>query len=75
MTATPERSSSRKTLVVASTDGNKETHCVVNGKKVIVGVNASIPRKERAGHRSRQNFLGKGCEIHQAAVPAAPALP
>ena len=34
-----------KTLVVASTYGNKETYCVVDGKKVIVGVNAYIPKK------------------------------
>lgn len=41
----PERSASGKTLVVASTHGNKETDCVVQGKKVIVGVNAYIPVK------------------------------
>ena len=40
----PERSASGKTLVVASTRGNKETECVVNGKKVIVGVNAYIEK-------------------------------
>jgi hypothetical protein len=40
--ATP---SSGKTLMVASTYGNKETDCVVDGKKVIVGVNAYIPKK------------------------------
>jgi hypothetical protein len=45
MNATPEKSSSGKTLVVASTYGNKETDCVVDGKKVIVGVNAYIPKK------------------------------
>jgi hypothetical protein len=32
-------------LVVASTYGNKETDCVVDGKRVIVGVNAYIPKK------------------------------
>jgi len=31
--------------VVASTHGNKETDCVVDGKKVTVGVNAYIPLK------------------------------
>jgi hypothetical protein len=31
--------------MVASTYGNKETDCVVDGKKVIVGVNAYIPKK------------------------------
>lgn len=40
----PERSTSGKTLVVASTRGNKETDCLVNGKKVIVGVNAYIEK-------------------------------
>jgi hypothetical protein len=45
MNAKPEKSSSGKTLVVASTYGNKETDCVVDGKKVIVGVNAYIPKK------------------------------
>ncbi len=41
----PERSASGKTLVVASTRGNKETDCVVQGKKVVVGLNAYIPIK------------------------------
>ena len=45
MTAKPEKSASGKTLVVASTYGNKETECVVDGKKVVVGVNAYIPKK------------------------------
>jgi hypothetical protein len=45
LNAKPEKSASGKTLVVASTYGNKETDCVVDGKKVIVGVNASIPKK------------------------------
>lgn len=45
MNAKPERSASGTTLVVASTHGNKETDCVVDGKKLIVGVNASIPKK------------------------------
>jgi len=45
MNAKPETSSSGKTLVVASTYGNKETDCVVDGKKVIVGVNAYISKK------------------------------
>ncbi|MCE9604326.1 MAG: hypothetical protein K8U03_05410 [Planctomycetia bacterium] len=40
----PERSASGKTMVVASTRGNKETECVVNGKKVVVGVNAYIEK-------------------------------
>jgi len=31
--------------VVASTYGNKEIDCVVDGKKVIVGVNAYIQKK------------------------------
>jgi hypothetical protein len=41
----PERSASGKTLVVASTRGNRETDCVVQGKKVVVGLNAYIPIK------------------------------
>lgn len=41
----PERSTSGKTLVVASTHGNKETEIVVQGKKVVIGVNAYIPIK------------------------------
>jgi hypothetical protein len=45
MNEKPERSASGKTLVVASTHGNKETECVVQGKKVIVGLNAYIPVK------------------------------
>jgi len=45
LNAKPEKSASGKTLVAASTYGNKETDCVVDGKKVIVGVNASIPKK------------------------------
>lgn len=38
----PERSSSGKTLVVASSHGNQVTDVEVQGKKVIVGVNAYI---------------------------------
>ncbi len=45
MNEKPEKSASGKTLVVASTHGNKETDCVVQGKKVIVGLNAYIPIK------------------------------
>ena len=45
MSTKPELSASGKTLVVASTRGNKETDCVVQGKKVVVGVNAYIPVK------------------------------
>jgi hypothetical protein len=45
MNAKPEKSSGGKTLVVASTYGNKETDCEVDGKKLIVVVNAHIPKK------------------------------
>jgi hypothetical protein len=45
MNAKPEKSASGKTLVVASTYGNQKTDCVVDGKNVIVGVNAYIPKK------------------------------
>jgi len=40
MNKTPTLSSTGKTLVVASSKGNKETEVKVNGKNVIVGVNA-----------------------------------
>ena len=36
-------------LVVASTCGKNETDCVVNGTRVIMVVNASIPKKEGEG--------------------------
>ena len=39
---TPTPSTSGKTLVVASTHGNKETTAMVNGKPITVGVNAYI---------------------------------
>lgn len=39
---TPTRSSSGKTLVVASSHGNKQTEVEIDGKPVIVGVNAYI---------------------------------
>ncbi len=45
MNAKLEKSSSGTTLVVASTYGNKETDCMVDGKKIIVGVNDYIPKK------------------------------
>jgi len=36
----PQPSASGKTLVVASTRGNKETSAQVNGKPVYIGLNA-----------------------------------
>lgn len=42
MNAQPQSSASGKTLVVASSHGNKATACVVQGKPVIIGVNAYI---------------------------------
>ena len=39
---TPTRSASGKTMVVASTRGNKTTGATVDGKPVIVGLNAYI---------------------------------
>ena len=45
MSDKPERSASGKTLVVASTRGNLQTDCVVQGKNVVVGINAYIPLK------------------------------
>jgi hypothetical protein len=40
----PSPSASGKTLVVASSHGNKRTEASVNGKAVTVGVNAYIDR-------------------------------
>lgn len=40
----PEPSASGKTLVVASSHGNQETEAEVNGKKVIIGLNAYIQK-------------------------------
>jgi hypothetical protein len=42
MNAKPVPSSTGKTLVVASSHGNKQTEVEVQGKPVIVGVNAYI---------------------------------
>lgn len=41
---TPVSSASGKTLVVASSHGNKQTEAKVNGKSVTVGVNAYIAK-------------------------------
>jgi hypothetical protein len=40
----PVPSSSGKTLVIASTHGNKTTEAQVNGKNVVIGLNAYIPK-------------------------------
>jgi len=42
MNPTPVRSATGKTMVVASTHGNKETEVEVQGKPMFVGVNAYI---------------------------------
>ena len=42
MNPKPVRSASGKTLVVASSHGNKETEVQVQGKPVFVGVNAYV---------------------------------
>jgi len=42
---TPVVSSTGKTLVIASSHGNKQTEAKVNGQPVIVGVNAYIHRQ------------------------------
>ena len=42
MNAKPTPSSTGKTLVVASSHGNKQTDLEVQGKPVVVGVNAYI---------------------------------
>jgi len=39
---TPVRSASGKTLVVASSHGNKRTGATIHGQPVIVGVNAYL---------------------------------
>jgi hypothetical protein len=39
---TPTPSASGKTLVVASTHGNKETDVMIDGKPIIIGLNAYI---------------------------------
>lgn len=41
---TPWPSASGKTLVVASSQGNKATTAIVDGKPIIVGVNAYIAK-------------------------------
>ena len=38
----PTPSASGKTLVVATTHGNMSTECMIDGKPVIVGLNAYI---------------------------------
>lgn len=44
MNPTPTRSATGKTLVVASSHGNKQTELEIEGKPVFVGVNAYIHR-------------------------------
>jgi hypothetical protein len=44
MNPKPALSATGKTLVVASSHGNKQTEVVIDGKPVIVGVNAYIGR-------------------------------
>jgi len=40
----PTPSASGKTLVVATTHGNVVTECVINGKPVVIGLNAYIEK-------------------------------
>ena len=40
----PTPSASGKTLVVATTHGNVTTDCVIDGKHVVVGLNAYIKK-------------------------------
>lgn len=40
----PTPSASGKTLVVATTHGNMSTECVIDGKNVIIGLNAYIKK-------------------------------
>jgi hypothetical protein len=44
LNAVPVVSSTGKTLVVASSHGNKVTDAQINGKHVVVGLNAYIPK-------------------------------
>ena len=44
MQTPPQPSASGKTLVVASTRGNKTSDVTVDGKQVVIGLNAYIPR-------------------------------
>ncbi|OAI44534.1 hypothetical protein AYO38_00100 [bacterium SCGC AG-212-C10] len=41
----PAASTSGKTLIVATSGGNQITDVVIDGKKVVIGVNAYIPKK------------------------------
>ena len=43
----PKPSASGKTLVVASSHGNKTTDAEVNGQKAVIGVNAYIYKQAR----------------------------
>ena len=45
MNQQPQVSKTGKTLVVASSHGNKATQAKVNGKNIVVGLNAYIPVK------------------------------
>jgi len=40
----PTPSASGKTLVVATTHGNMPTKCVIDGKNVVIGLNAYIKK-------------------------------
>jgi hypothetical protein len=40
----PTPSASGKTLVVATTHGNMTTQCLVNGKNLVIGLNAYIKK-------------------------------
>jgi len=40
----PTPSASGKTLVVATTHGNVVTECVIDGKNVVIGLNAYIKK-------------------------------
>ena len=40
----PTPSASGKTLVVATTHGNPQTQCIVEGKPLVIGLNAYIKK-------------------------------
>ena len=49
----PTPSASGKTLVVATTHGNVTTKCLIDGKNVVIGLNAYIKKWPAVTLRSR----------------------
>ena len=59
---TPAPSASGKTLVIASSHGNQTTTAIIDGKPVIVGLNAYIKKQAKAGGWSMKQSLSKDSE-------------